>query len=62
VRHKGYLDGFELSRKDAEDMILSARVQAGWITAEEAGVQAEVEEDGETADAEKRAKSPSSQA
>ncbi|MGL4396597.1 MAG: helix-hairpin-helix domain-containing protein, partial [Hyphomicrobium sp.] len=31
VRHKGYLDGFELSRKEVEDMILSARVLAGWI-------------------------------
>ena len=35
VRHKGILDGFEISRKDAEDMIMSARVQAGWIKAED---------------------------
>ncbi|MEQ1714926.1 MAG: transcription termination factor NusA [Hyphomicrobium sp.] len=35
VRHKGHLDGFEISRKDAEDMILSARVLAGWIKAED---------------------------
>ncbi len=35
VRHKGVLEGFELSRKDAEDMIMSARVLAGWITAED---------------------------
>ncbi len=35
VRHKGYLDGFEVSRKDAETMIMAARVQAGWITAED---------------------------
>jgi N utilization substance protein A len=35
VRHKGVLDGFELDRKDAEDMIMSARVLAGWITADE---------------------------
>ncbi len=35
VRHKGVLDGFDVSRKDAEDMIMSARVLAGWITAEE---------------------------
>ncbi len=35
VRHKGYLDGFEVSRKDAEAMIMAARVQAGWITAED---------------------------
>ncbi len=35
MRHKGVLDGFELDRKDAEDMIMSARVLAGWITADE---------------------------
>lgn len=35
VRHKGFLDGFELSRADVEGMIMSARVQAGWITAED---------------------------
>jgi N utilization substance protein A len=35
VRHKGYLDGFELSRKDAEDMIMGARVLAGWIKPED---------------------------
>ncbi|MEZ5898412.1 MAG: transcription termination factor NusA [Hyphomicrobiaceae bacterium] len=34
IRHKGYLDGFELSRKDAEDMILAARVLLGWIEPE----------------------------
>ncbi len=35
VRHKGFLDGFELSRTDIEGMIMSARVQAGWIKAED---------------------------
>jgi N utilization substance protein A len=33
VRHKGALDGFEISRTDAEAMIMAARVQAGWIEA-----------------------------
>ncbi|AHB48288.1 transcription elongation factor NusA [Hyphomicrobium nitrativorans NL23] len=48
VRHKGVLDGFEVSRKDAEDMIMSARVLAGWITAEElAGPEAEAEDGAE---------------
>jgi transcription termination/antitermination protein NusA len=32
VRHKGYLAGFEVTKKDAEDMIMAARVAAGWIT------------------------------
>jgi N utilization substance protein A len=31
VRHKGILDGFDVSRTDAEAMIMSARVKAGWI-------------------------------
>ena len=35
IRHKGFLDGFELSRTDVEGMIMAARVQAGWITAED---------------------------
>jgi N utilization substance protein A len=35
VRHKGILDGFEISRKDAEDIIMQARVVAGWISAED---------------------------
>ena len=46
VRHKGYLDGFEVSRKDAEDMIMSARVLAGWIKAEDL-VAAKAEAEGD---------------
>jgi len=34
VRHKGVLEGFELSRKDVEDMIMAARIAAGWVTQE----------------------------
>jgi N utilization substance protein A len=33
VRHKGALDGFEISRAEAESMIMAARVKAGWIEA-----------------------------
>src|SRR4051812_24326003 len=33
VRHKGALDGFDISRTDAEGMIMSPRVPAGWIEA-----------------------------
>ena len=33
IRHAGYLDGLELSREDAEAMIMSARIKAGWIEA-----------------------------
>src|SRR5258706_8178957 len=34
VRHKGVLEGFEVSRKDIEDMIMAARIAAGWVTQE----------------------------
>ncbi|VTZ48240.1 transcription termination/antitermination L factor [Methylocella tundrae] len=54
VKHAGYLDGFELSREEAETMIMTARVHAGWIEAapepepEPAAEQApEEQEDGE---------------
>ncbi|AWN48271.1 transcription termination/antitermination protein NusA [Methylobacterium terrae] len=33
VRHAGYLDGFEISRTEAEAMIMAARVHAGWVEA-----------------------------
>jgi N utilization substance protein A len=33
VRHAGYLDGFDLSRAEAEAMIVAALVRAGWIEA-----------------------------
>ncbi len=32
LRHKGILDGIEISKSDAENMIMAARVAAGWIT------------------------------
>jgi N utilization substance protein A len=32
VRQAGILDGFELSREDAEALIMQARLAAGWIT------------------------------
>jgi len=35
VRHKGYFEGFDLGRKEVEDMIMSARVLAGWIKPED---------------------------
>jgi len=48
VKHKGFLDGFELSRTDVENMIMAARVHAGWIKAEDLekpeGDEAEPEE------------------
>jgi transcription termination/antitermination protein NusA len=32
TKHVGFLDGIEISRDDAEAMIMQARVKAGWIT------------------------------
>lgn len=33
TRHAGYLDGFDLSRQEAEAIIMAARVKAGWVEA-----------------------------
>jgi N utilization substance protein A len=33
TRHAGALDGFEISRTEAESMIMAARLKAGWIEA-----------------------------
>jgi transcription termination/antitermination protein NusA len=35
IRHKGALEGFEVGRKEAEDMIMAARIAAGWVTEED---------------------------
>src|ERR1051325_2426493 len=32
TKHPGLLDGFDLSREDAEGLIMQARLKAGWIT------------------------------
>jgi N utilization substance protein A len=32
TKHAGFLDGIEITREDAEAMIMQARVKAGWIT------------------------------
>jgi len=47
IRHKGALDGFDVSRVEAEAMIMDARVLAGWIEAPEPEVEAEGVEDGD---------------
>ncbi|MGV2979492.1 transcription termination factor NusA [Camelimonas sp. ID_303_24] len=50
VRHKGALDGFEVSRVEAEAMIMDARVLAGWIEAPEPEIEAEAADALEEAD------------
>jgi N utilization substance protein A len=32
IRHDGILDGFGLTKSQVEDLILAARIKAGWIT------------------------------
>ncbi|MGF7159037.1 N utilization substance protein A [Rhodoligotrophos appendicifer] len=58
VKHDGYFKGIEVSGPEAEAMIMAARVKVGWITAEEAEPDAEVEEpvDGADGDAAEEAK------
>jgi len=52
IRHKGFLDGLEVGRVEAEELILSARVAAGWISAEDlAPAEADGETDGEEVEA-----------
>jgi N utilization substance protein A len=52
VRHKGVLETFEIGRKEAEDMIMSARVLAGWIKAEDLLPKAEPVEEAAEGDGE----------
>ena len=41
IAHGGILTNFDLSRVEAEQMILAARLKAGWITEEELATAAE---------------------
>jgi transcription termination/antitermination protein NusA len=59
VRHAGFFDGLELSRAEAEAMIMDARVKAGWIE-EEATEEVElVEEQASIEEVAARAEEPS---
>jgi N utilization substance protein A len=49
VRHKGFLEGLEIGRPEAEELILSARIVAGWISAEDLAPP-EAEGEGEVTD------------
>jgi transcription termination/antitermination protein NusA len=44
VRQAGILDGFDLTREDAEALIMQARLKAGWITEADLAPPAPVEE------------------
>jgi N utilization substance protein A len=47
VTHSGILSSFDVSRVDAEQMILTARLKAGWITEEELAAAAQEEAEAE---------------
>jgi len=53
TRFPGILDGFDISRAEAEAMIMQARIQAGWVTEEDLAAQEEelAEAEAETAEA-----------
>jgi N utilization substance protein A len=51
TRHPGILDGFELSREEAEAIIMQARVKAGWISEADLASQSTEGETEETAEA-----------
>jgi N utilization substance protein A len=44
TRHAGFLDGLELSREEAEGLIMQARVKAGWIKEEDLAPPASADE------------------
>ncbi len=54
TRHAGILDGFELSRVQADEMIMAARIAAGWVTEEDLK-EPEVEEVEEVVEEDTRA-------
>ena len=47
VRHPGPLSDFDVSRADAEEMIMAARLAAGWITEEDLRPEEEEADEGE---------------
>ncbi len=49
-REPGYLDGFDLSREDAEAIVMAARVKAGWIDEADLAAAEETADDGEGED------------
>jgi N utilization substance protein A len=49
TRHDGALAGFDLSRADAEAMIMRARVIAGWISEEDLVAPAEADAEAQEA-------------
>jgi len=55
VRQPGYLDGFSITRGEAEAMIMTARVKVGWISEEDLKKDTELPQDEESAESEETA-------
>jgi transcription termination/antitermination protein NusA len=51
IRNPGILDGFELSHEEGEQLIMQARLNAGWITEADLAKPAETEADSEASEA-----------
>jgi transcription termination/antitermination protein NusA len=58
TKHKGFLENFDVSREEAEQMILEARIKAGWI--ERPAEEEAAEEETSDEDAETEAETPAS--
>ncbi len=50
VRHAGALDGISISRVEADEMIMAARLKAGWVTEEDLAPVEEVETESDEED------------
>lgn len=50
TKYEGFLDGFNLRKFQAEEMIMQARVKAGWISEEDLKADEPEEEEAETAE------------
>ncbi|HSB59943.1 MAG TPA: transcription termination/antitermination protein NusA, partial [Methyloceanibacter sp.] len=50
IHHEGILDGFNLSKQEIEDLILAARVKAGWISEADIAPEPEAEADAEASE------------
>jgi N utilization substance protein A len=44
TKHAGFFDGIEISKEEAEAIIMTARVKAGWIEAVPEPAEADAEE------------------
>ena len=51
VKDEGLLEKFEMSLEEAQHLVMTARIQLGWVDPSELEVSADVEEDAEDSEA-----------